>query len=97
MAKLLYFAALADRLGRTSEDVALPTEVGNVHTLLAWLCTRGGPWEQWLADSAVRVTVKPAVQGRTVGGAEGRNRQLTTLDAPVDDRSEIAILSTTLR
>ncbi len=82
MAKLLYFAALADRLGRTSEDVTLPTEVGNVHTLLAWLRTRGGPWEQWLADNAVRVTV---------------NRQLTTLDAPVDDRSEIAILSTTLR
>lgn len=82
MAKLLYFAALADRLGQTSEDVALPTQVGDVRSLLAWLRARGGPWEQWLADNAVRVTV---------------NRQLTTLDAPVDDRSEIAILSTTLR
>ncbi len=82
MAKLLYFAALADRLGRTSEDVTLPAQVGNVHALLAWLRARGGPWEQWLADDAVRVTI---------------NRQLTTLGAPVDDRSEIAILSTTLR
>ncbi len=82
MAKLLYFAALADRLGHTSEDVTLPNHVNNAHTLLAWLRARGGPWEQWLADNAVRVTV---------------DRQLTTLDAPVDDRSEIAILSTTLR
>ncbi len=82
MAKLLYFAALADRLGRTSEDVTLPAQVGDVRSLLAWLRTRGGPWEQWLADNTVRVTV---------------NRQLTTLDAPVDDRSEIAVLSTTLR
>ncbi len=45
MAKLLYFAALADRLGRTSEDVTLPSQIGNVHALLAWLRTRGGPWE----------------------------------------------------
>jgi molybdopterin synthase sulfur carrier subunit len=82
VAKLLYFAALADRLGRTSEDVTLPPQVGDVRALLAWLRSRGGPWEQWLADSAVRVAV---------------NRQLTALDAPVDDRSEIAILSTTLR
>ncbi len=82
MAKVLYFAALADRLGRTSEDVTLPAQVGDVRSLLAWLRTRGGPWEQWLADHAVRVTV---------------NRQITTLDAPVDDRSEIAILSTALR
>lgn len=82
MAKLLYFAALADRLGRTSEDVALPAEVGNVRSLLVWLRSRGGPWEQWLADDTVRATV---------------NRQLTTLDAPVDGRSEIAILSTVLR
>ncbi len=43
MAKLLYFAALADRLGRTSEDVTLPSHVSNVHTLLAWLRARGGP------------------------------------------------------
>ncbi len=82
MAKLLYFAALADRLGRTSEDATLPAQVSDVRSLLAWLRARGGPWEQSLADDAVRVTV---------------NRQLTTLDAPVDDRSEIAILSTTLR
>lgn len=97
MAKLLYFAALADRLGRTSENVTLPTDVGNVHTLLAWLRTRGGPWEQWLADNAVRGPSNPRYRDVPVAVPRDANRQLTTLDAPVDDRSEIAILSTTLR
>lgn len=77
--------------------MTLPNDVNDVHALLAWLRARGEPWELWLTDNAVRVTVKPAVQGRTGCGAEGRKRQLTTLDASVDDRSEIAILSTTLR
>ena len=42
MAKLLYFAALADRLGRTSEETALPATITDVRTLLAWLRGRGG-------------------------------------------------------
>ncbi|MEK7191093.1 MAG: hypothetical protein AAB153_02235 [Pseudomonadota bacterium] len=45
MAKLLYFAALADRLGRTSEETALPATITDVRTLLAWLRGRGGIWE----------------------------------------------------
>jgi molybdopterin synthase sulfur carrier subunit len=82
MAKLLYFAALADRLGRTSEDATLPATVTDVRALLTWLRGRGGVWEQFLVDNAVRVTV---------------NRQFATLDTPVNDRHEIALLSTTLR
>ncbi len=82
MAKLLYFSALADRLGRTSEEVVLPGTVTDVRALPAWLRSRGGPWEQFLADNAVRVTV---------------DRQFTTLEAPIGDGSEIAVLSTTLR
>lgn len=45
MAKLLYFATLADRLGRTSEEAALPATVTDVRALLAWLRGRGGVWE----------------------------------------------------
>ena len=82
MAKLLYFAALADRLGRTSEDAALPGTVTDVRTLLAWLRGRGGVWEQHLADHTVRATV---------------SHQFATLDTPVNDQHEIALLSTTLR
>ncbi len=82
MAKLLYFAALADRLGRTSEEAALPATITDVRALLAWLRGRGGVWEQFLVDDTVRVTV---------------NRQFATLDTPVNDRHEIALLSTTLR
>lgn len=82
MVRLLYFAALAERLGRTSEEVSLPAPVGDVRALLAWLRIRGGPWAQWLGDDAVRVTV---------------DRQFATLDTPVRDGGEIAILSTVLR
>ncbi|MBI3570759.1 MAG: MoaD/ThiS family protein [Gammaproteobacteria bacterium] len=82
MAKLLYFAALADRLGCTAEKAALPPTVTDVRTLLAWLRGRGGVWEQFLMDNAVRVTV---------------SRQFATLDTPINDQHEIALLSTTLR
>lgn len=78
MAKLLYFATLADRLGRTAEEPELPPGVTDVRTLLAWLRSRGGAWESMLADNAVRVTV---------------NRQFASLDTPLDTRHEIAILS----
>jgi molybdopterin synthase sulfur carrier subunit len=78
MAKILYFAALVEKLGRASEEVALPPSVTDVRTLLAWLRRRGENWERALADEAVRVTV---------------NRQIVALDTPVDDRAEIAIVA----
>ena len=45
MAKLLYFATLADRLGRTAEETELPPGVPDVRRLPAWLRSRGGAWE----------------------------------------------------
>jgi molybdopterin synthase sulfur carrier subunit len=79
MAKLLYFAQLVDRVGKSAEDLALPAEVTTVRALLALLRTRGPDWRQALADDAVRVTV---------------NRQLATLDTPINDQQEIGLLST---
>ena len=79
MAKLLYFATLADRLGRTAEEVELPAGVTDVRALLAWLRSRGGVWALLLAENAVRVTV---------------NRQFATPDTGIDDRHEIAIVPT---
>lgn len=79
MAKVLYFAQLVDRLGKTSEELPLPPEVTTVRALLALLRGRGPDWRQALADDAVRVTV---------------NRQLATLDTPISDAQEIGLLST---
>ena len=79
MAKLLYFADLVDRLGRTSEELALPVEVNTVETLLAWLRRRGGAWEQALQADAVRVTV---------------NKQFSVPTAGVKNQDEIAFVPT---
>jgi len=79
MARLLYFAGLVDTLGRASEDVGLPAEVGSVRDLLAWLRRRGGAREAVLADEAVRVTV---------------NKQFAAPEHPVRDRNEIALVPT---
>lgn len=78
MAKILYFAALVDKLGCAAEDVVLPTTVNNVRALLAWLRTRGGNWEQALAENAVRITV---------------NKQFVTLETEIDNTCEIAFVS----
>ncbi len=91
MAQLLYFAALAERLGRTAEEVPLPASARDVRTLLAWLRGRGGAWEAQFADDAANVTVKPVVQGSTAYGAEGHKRQFAAPDTPVDDRAEVAL------
>lgn len=79
MAKVLYFAQLADRVGKTSEELTLPPAVTTVRALLTLLRARGPDWRQALADDAVRVTV---------------NRQLATLDTPINDAQEIGLLST---
>jgi molybdopterin synthase sulfur carrier subunit len=79
MAKILYFAQLAEHVGKTSEDLALPAEVANVRALLTLLRARGPEWQRALADNAVRVMV---------------NRQLATLDTPISNAQEIGLLST---
>jgi sulfur-carrier protein len=82
MAKILYFAALVEKLGTSSEEVTLPAEVTDVWTLLTWLRTRGDVWEHALAEPAVQVTV---------------NRQLAAPETRIDDTVEIAIVSARLR
>ena len=39
--KLVYFAWVRERVGRTDEEVDLPAEVGTVADLVRWLRTRG--------------------------------------------------------
>ena len=77
VAKILYFAALVDKLGMASEEADLPATVTDVRALLAWLRARGTIWEQALVDSGVRVTV---------------NRQFAAPETPIDQSMEIAIV-----
>lgn len=80
MARILYFAYLVDKLGRASEDIPLPAGVGTVGALLALLRSRGGIWEQALAEGRVQVLV---------------NKQFASPDTAIADAQEIAIISAT--
>lgn len=78
MIKLLYFAALVDRLGTAAEEVELPAEVQDVRGLVALLKARGGAWEQVFGQASVRITV---------------NRQFADLDTAVKPGDEVAFIS----
>jgi len=77
MAKILYFAALVDKLGSSSEEVSLPASITDVRALLALLRTRGGNWETALSEHMVRVTV---------------NRQFAVPETSIDNTTEVAII-----
>jgi molybdopterin converting factor small subunit len=77
MAKLLYFAQFAEVFDTVAEDITLPAEAHDVRGLLAWLRTRGKPWDSLLLDDAVRVAI---------------DRQIASLDTPVAETNEIALI-----
>jgi len=78
MTRILYFAYLVDKLGRASEDLALPASVVDVRSLLALLRKRGGIWEKALAENQVQVLV---------------NKQFADLETAITGTEEIAIVS----
>ena len=58
MLKLLYFAWLRTKIGMSEEAVTLPTGVTDVAGLIAWLRTRGGGYQEALANlDVVKVAV----------------------------------------
>jgi molybdopterin synthase sulfur carrier subunit len=78
MIRILYFMKLGDLAGHTLEEVALPADVRDVQTLIAWLESRGADWQQALAGgSGVQVTV---------------NKQFAEPDTPIVDGNEIALV-----
>ena len=83
MAKLMYFAQLAETLGRTSEQVALPASVGNVKSLIDWLSRRDETHKQGLAEGK--------------GLALMVNRQPATLETALSDADEIAFIPERLK
>ncbi len=56
--RLLYFARLRERLGRSEETLTLPEGVATVADLAAWLRARDGAGEAAFADPA---TIRAAV------------------------------------
>lgn len=78
MLKLLYFAALVDKLGLASEQIDAPGTVTDVRGLVALLKHRGGAWEEVFGNDALRITV---------------NKQFSELATPIKSGDEIAFIS----
>ena len=56
--RLVYFAWVRERIGKESEELALPADVITVRHLLSWLKTRGPEYEAALEhDDAIRVAL----------------------------------------
>ncbi|MBL8470249.1 MAG: molybdopterin converting factor subunit 1 [Rhodocyclaceae bacterium] len=75
MVKILYFAALRERLERSEEQLALPPEVATAGALRAHLAARGGAWEALANLRNLRVAV---------------NQRMAGADAPLADGDEVA-------
>jgi molybdopterin synthase sulfur carrier subunit len=72
MVRILYFAALRDRLRTESEELPLPAGVHDVGGLIASLRARGEPWERTLADEAhVLAAVNCTLAARTTTVRDG--------------------------
>ncbi|HKO66662.1 MAG TPA: molybdopterin converting factor subunit 1 [Burkholderiaceae bacterium] len=60
--RVLYFAALRERVGRGDETINAPDGINSVAQLREWLTQRGEPWREAFADTRrVRVAVDQAM------------------------------------
>jgi molybdopterin synthase sulfur carrier subunit len=74
--KILYFASLKEKIGRSEEDIDCPPETKTVGDLLGWLQERGEGYAHAFEDTAL---IKAAV-----------DQEHATLDAPIAGAREIA-------
>lgn len=75
--KVRYFERLVDRMGRESEDIALPGPLPDVRALLAALIARDPPLGNTLSEEQVKVTV---------------NKQLADPQTRLRDGDEVAVV-----
>lgn len=61
---ILYFSALASRLGLDSETITLPEEIITIGDLIPWLMTRRGEWQRALAGK-LEITVNRQFSDRS--------------------------------
>ena len=60
--RVLYFAALRERVGRSEETVDAPEDIATVAQLREWLARRGEPWQEAFAQTRrVRAAVDQAM------------------------------------
>jgi molybdopterin synthase sulfur carrier subunit len=76
VAKILYFASLAETLGLRSEQLELPTDCDSVTDLVALLRARGEPFDSTF-DGKTRVLV-------------AINQQMSDVDVAINANDEIA-------
>ena len=77
MTKLVYFAWVRERIGKSSEDVALPADVQTVADLLRWLQGRGDEYAFALRHpDVIRVAI---------------NQEHSRHDEPIAGAREIAL------
>lgn len=74
--RILYFAWLRERMGRSEEELRLPQGVATVGALAAWLRARDAAGAAAFAEAAV---VRAAV-----------NQEFAQPDTPVTDGDEVA-------
>jgi molybdopterin synthase sulfur carrier subunit len=70
--KLVYFAWVRERIGRSEEEIVLPGEVRTVNDLLSWLKGRGEEYQTALAhDEVIRVAIdhEHVDHGAAIAGA----------------------------
>ncbi len=72
---ILYFAGLREAVGQSSEQLALPAQVGSIGQLHAHLVARGGVWAALATTKNLRIAV---------------NQKIAAMDAPVQDGDEVA-------
>jgi sulfur-carrier protein len=74
--RVLYFARLRERLGRSEDAFTVPAGVHDVAGLRAWLVARGAPWAQAFAEET---RLRAAVDQR-----------MARDDTPLTDGAEVA-------
>lgn len=59
--RLLYFAWVREKVGKSAEEVALPPEIATIGELIAWLKTRGPEFANAFArDEVIRAAIDHA-------------------------------------
>ena len=61
--KLVYFAWVRERIGKTEEEVSLPEQVATVNDLMAWLSGRGEEYAHAFENAKV---IRAAIDRRHV-------------------------------
>jgi molybdopterin synthase sulfur carrier subunit len=70
--RVLYFASLRDRLGRSADELDLPADIVTIDQVRAYLVSRGDPWQTAFSETRrVRAAVNRAMADGSTRIGEG--------------------------